>query len=61
MTKLYFNTFNEIGILINETDRTYKVIKGDLVRKIKSLFYYRVNMARMKEVYRNVKGTYSVA
>lgn len=59
MTKLYFNIFNKIAIYIDEDTKTFKVIKGDL--NIKSLFKYKVNLARLKEIYRNVKSNYQMA
>lgn len=60
MTKLYFNLFHKTAILINEDNKTYQIIKGDLSH-VKSLFKYPATIVRLGEIYRNVKSNYQVA
>ena len=59
MTKLYFNNYYGLGLFINEDTKTFKVIKGAL--KERALFKYHVRVERIKEIYENIKRTYSRA
>lgn len=60
MTKLYYNEYYKVALLIDETNKTYKVIKGKL-QGIKALFTYKSNLFRLKELYNDVKSNYSLA
>jgi len=57
MSKLYFNEYFQIALLINDKDKTYSIFKGKL-NGIKATFKYRANERRLKELYNNVKGVY---
>lgn len=61
MTKLYFNDEQKIALLINETNKTYQIIKGTIKSALNVLFSYKASARRLKELYQRVKGTYQRA
>ena len=51
MVKIYFNQYHNTAILINDSDKTYKLLKtSDLIKQ--DAFYYKTNIYRIREVLR---------
>ena len=57
MSKLYFNEYYQIAILINEKEKTYKLLKGKL-NNIKATFTYKASGSYIKELFDKVKGVF---
>lgn len=49
MSKIYFNFFNNKGILINEKDKTFRLIKATDI-KSEGCFFYKASLRRIIEI-----------
>lgn len=49
MKKIYFNLFNNKGIVVDETNKTYSLIKATEI-KSKGCFFYPVSLRRILEI-----------
>ena len=49
MSKTYFNLFHNKAIIINESDKTYKLLRATEIKN-QSGFSYLVKMARLFEI-----------
>ena len=50
MSKTYFNLFHNRAIIINEKDKTFKLIKATDMTKSEGGFFYQSKMARLIEI-----------
>ena len=57
MSKLYFNEYYQIALLINEKDKTFSLFKGKL-DNVKATFVYKASGLYIKELYNNIKGVF---
>lgn len=47
--KIYLNHYHDKALIINDNDKTYKLVKAsDLNKQV--AFYYKTTLARMREV-----------
>ena len=51
MKKVYYNTFNNIALIINDKARTITTKKLNSIGSLKDCFTYHVSMTRIKEVF----------
>lgn len=51
MKKVYFNTFNNIALIINDKAKTITTSKVNKLGDLKDCFTYHVSMTRIKEVF----------
>lgn len=51
MKKVYFNTFNNIALIINDKAKTITTSKLSNIGALKDCFAYHVSMTRIKEVF----------
>ena len=51
MKKVYYNTFNNVALIINDKARTITTTKVNKLGDLKDCFTYHVSMTRIKEVF----------
>ena len=48
--KIYFNHYHDKALIVNDSDKTFRVLKASDLNNKQVAFYYNVTLARMREV-----------